>query len=491
MPSKPLSVISLVLLIPVALLVLFAVRSLSLENDALNARRDRLAKQRMVTAAAHLNAKLEDLGRDVLTQTQTAYDTQGPEALTEGARKRRYIYAFVFKQGTVLHSVTALEHQYDRARGVQDSAQALAKTVTTPGQTEAALVQTGSAYVLMRCSMSASEEVVCVAIHNLEVSNALRSALDAVVRTSGLIRAGLVAPNKTEIKLAGTDAISTSSFALDGLLQDWQLHGEDHPADNQTQNTLLLYLIGSSLIAGWVVVTWSLYRSAVLKEEAGVVRAGVIAQLAHELRTPLANLRLHTELLSRKASDAPAVQRYATILQSEIERLSNVAENAIVVARGGMTKPKLESAVPDDCLNDILERYEPTIAAAGCRLRILAGAATACRFDRTAWERCVVNLIDNARKYAPGTEIEISTSQTASVLRLVVSDRGPGVPADQVQQIFEALARGLPNGASGFGLGLAAVRALARQNGGDCWVENNNPGARFVLTMNAIAADTH
>ena len=144
MPSKPLSVISLVLLIPVALLVLFAVRSLSLENDALNARRDRLAKQRMVTAAAHLNAKLEDLGRDVLTQTQTAYDTQGPEALTEGARKRRYIYAFVFKQGTVLHSVTALEHQYDRARGVQDSAQALAKTVTTPGQTEAALVQTGS-----------------------------------------------------------------------------------------------------------------------------------------------------------------------------------------------------------------------------------------------------------------------------------------------------------------------------------------------------------
>ena len=71
MPSKPLSVISLVLLIPVALLVLFAVRSLSLENAALNARRDRLAKQPIVTAAAHLNPKLEDLGRDVLTQTQS------------------------------------------------------------------------------------------------------------------------------------------------------------------------------------------------------------------------------------------------------------------------------------------------------------------------------------------------------------------------------------------------------------------------------------
>ncbi len=85
------------------------------------------------------------------------------------------------------------------------------------------------------------------------------------------------------------------------------------------------------------------------------------------------------------------------------------------------------------------------------------------------------------------TEIEISTGQSADTLRLTVSDRGPGIAVDQREQIFEPLERGVTAKASGFGLGLAAVRALARQNGGDCRVEGNEPGARFVLTMSVRA----
>ena len=128
--------------------------------------------------------------------------------------------------------------------------------------------------------------------------------------------------------------------------------------------------------------------------------------------------------MSRKADDAAAVQRYSGVLQNEIERLSSVAENAIVVARGAMAERKLDTAVPDDCLSGVLARYDPTISQAGCRVRVRQAAGVACRFDRTSWERCIINLIDNARKYAPGTDIEILTSQNANMLRLEVSDRG-------------------------------------------------------------------
>ena len=485
MPTKPLSIISLVLFVPVALLTMFAVRSLSLETEALNARSDRLAQHRMVSAGEQFNASLEAMGRAALAQTIEAYERDGPKALTRGARKRQYIYAFVFKEGTTIHSAAALEHQYELARGLQDGAQTLAGSLNSAKPTATSLMTAGGVFSLLTCKEIDTGEDVCIALENSEVIRNLRSTLDFLERGTGLTHVTLVAPNKAKVGDDETEKESRSAIPLEGLLHDWKLYSETPTPDNLTQNTLSLYVIGSLLIAGWALMTWMLHRSAVLKQDAAAVRAGIVAQLAHELRTPLANLRLHTELLSRKADDAAAVQRYSGILKSEIERLSSVAENAIVVARGAMAERKLDTAVPDDCLKDVLARYDPTLSNAGCQVRVRPAAGIACSFDRTSWERCIVNLIDNARKYAPGTEIEISTAQNANILRLAVSDGGRGITADRRERIFEPLERGGATHASGFGLGLAAVRALARQNGGDCWVEDANPGARFVLTIAA------
>lgn len=490
MPTKPLSIISLVLFLPVALLTLFAVRSLSLENEALNARRDRLARQRMISAGEQLNAGLAAMGRGALAQTIEAYDREGPEALTKGARKRQYIYAFVFKQGATIHSAAALEHQYELARGLQDSAQTLAASLSSSKQTAATLVPLGGVLSLLTCKRFHTGDDICISLENSEVMRSLRSTLDLLQEGTGLTRATLVAPNKVVVGDYETEKAGQTAVPLQGLLQDWQLYSENPTPDNIAQNTFSLYVIGGFLIAGWALMTWMLHRSAVLKQDAATVRAGIVAQLAHELRTPLANLRLHAELLSRKADDAAAVQRYSGVLQNEIERLTSVAENAIVVARGAMAERKLDTAVPDDCLNDVLARYDPTISKAGCRVRVHPAAGTACSFDRISWERCIVNLIDNARKYAPGTDIEISTAQQANILRLAVSDGGRGIAADRRERIFEPLERGGASHASGFGLGLAAVRALSRQNGGDCWVEDANPGARFVLTIATSPVNT-
>jgi signal transduction histidine kinase len=104
-------------------------------------------------------------------------------------------------------------------------------------------------------------------------------------------------------------------------------------------------------------------------------------------------------------------------------------------------------------------------------------------FDRHSFERIAVNLLDNARKYAPGSAVEISTALRGDSLNLEVRDYGPGVPPNQQRRIFQPLVRGQNTGASGFGLGLATVRQLALQNGGDAWVEDACPGARFCVEM--------
>lgn len=487
MSRKPLSLIAIVLLVPVAIMTLFAVRTLSVEFDALNLRREHLARQRLDAAKILVQEHIQKLGADVLAETHAGYAAGGVNSLSVLARRRVFTHAFLFRLGVPLHSATALEHQYDIARALQDKAQSLAVGLDKAHVSSAQLVTAGSAYALMRCSTGNAEIAVCIAIDNAGVTRVLRAATNLVARTIGLTHVGLVAPNGVAPGPQPARSLGVTSQPLEGLLQGWTLRADDPSSTaDGLQPPIILYLAATAILAGWLATTWMLHRSFVLREEAAAARANVIAQLAHELRTPLTNLKLHTELLLRQSTNAASVERYGVVLNGEIDRLSNLAENAIVVARASMADSKLETAVPDECLSTILARFEPILAGSNCTIQFAPGAGVTSRFDRTAWERCIVNLIDNARKYAPGSEIKIATMQNSETLRLDVSDRGPGIAADQREKIFEPLDRGAATTACGFGLGLAAVRSLARQNGGNCWVETMHTGAHLVLTMRSV-----
>jgi two-component system sensor histidine kinase KdpD len=110
--------------------------------------------------------------------------------------------------------------------------------------------------------------------------------------------------------------------------------------------------------------------------------------------------------------------------------------------------------------------------------------------DRDAAERILVNLLDNAAKYSPaGTGITVAVEPARDwVVQVVVSDRGPGIPVDERERIFERLYRGDRSRAAGAnhgaGLGLAICRALARGQGGDVTVRDRpGGGAAFVVTL--------
>lgn len=112
--------------------------------------------------------------------------------------------------------------------------------------------------------------------------------------------------------------------------------------------------------------------------------------------------------------------------------------------------------------------------------------------DRDALERILVNLLDNAAKYSPpGTRISLGARRVeAGTVELLVSDRGPGVPPEERERVFERLYRGDRSRAArngqGAGLGLAICRALARGQGGDVTVHDGpEGGATFRVTMPA------
>jgi signal transduction histidine kinase len=209
------------------------------------------------------------------------------------------------------------------------------------------------------------------------------------------------------------------------------------------------------------------------------------ARLSHDLRTPIANLRLYADLAARRADDAEAVRRYCEVLRAEVERLSLLADNTVVYGRGAVPRPlRLDEAIPDSVLDTVIERYQSLFTAAGSTIEVTHAAADLCRFDRMGFERILINLLDNACKYAPG-QIEVSTSQDAHSVTLSVRDFGGGFDAAYKAKLDASQKKGTKDG---FGLGLAVVRDLAEANGGKITIENLEPGARVTVTLKTTAA---
>ena len=105
--------------------------------------------------------------------------------------------------------------------------------------------------------------------------------------------------------------------------------------------------------------------------------------------------------------------------------------------------------------------------------------------DAILIHQVLVNLIENAAKYAPsGTEIEVSTKLVGETITIAVADRGPGIKEEHKEKIFEKFYREEPNSPGGAGLGLAICNSIVEAHGGKIWVENRSDGgAIFKFTV--------
>ncbi len=225
------------------------------------------------------------------------------------------------------------------------------------------------------------------------------------------------------------------------------------------------------------------------------IRAEFIDNLAHELRTPLASVRLLSELLALELdrADVPARAReVARKIDIETARLAQMATELLDLAaiEQGEAPLRREDVELAGVVNDVLERLRPQAQGSGVQLSARTsddGQATDLTGDRESLSRMIQNLVDNAIKFSPsGAEVEVGVSSGAAGLIVSVADRGPGIPAAERDRVFERFykvdrARGGPGGT---GLGLSIARHIAERHGGRIWVEGREGGgSTFVAEL--------
>jgi signal transduction histidine kinase len=204
----------------------------------------------------------------------------------------------------------------------------------------------------------------------------------------------------------------------------------------------------------------------------------LLANASHELRSPLARMKMAVSIMG----DMPP-ERAAQIKQEihqDIRELDELVEELLLASRLE-TRQELERA-PVELLGMLAEEGRR------CNAQVdLSQAATLPPYqgDERLLRRAVRNLLENARRYG-GADIELSLVPVAQGLEIAVEDRGPGVPEDQRERIFEPFYRmpGHAEYAGGVGLGLSLVRQIARQHGGQVRCEARpGGGSRFVIQL--------
>jgi two-component system phosphate regulon sensor histidine kinase PhoR len=269
--------------------------------------------------------------------------------------------------------------------------------------------------------------------------------------------------------------------------------GEELVAAVQRRRVLEMVLVGLSslvVISGLIVVVFAAARERKLSN----LKSDFVANVSHELKTPLSLVRMFGELLqSGRVETEEKRRQYLSIIVSESERLAALIENVLDFAKVERGKQAYEFA--DRNVGEVVTR-----AVDACRtraeregvaldLRVEAGLGTM-RLDERAIGIAVFNLIDNALKYAAdGKSVSVLAQRVSGSLEIRVTDGGPGIPVDDRKRIFERFERGrIATGkhVRGSGIGLALVKHIAEAHGGKVTVEDASPrGSTFVISLGA------
>lgn len=333
----------------------------------------------------------------------------------------------------------------------------------------------------VRCERTNPTRDICVVFDEITLDPVLEEALDTASARLNDRLLVLRDPVGRALWSHGPPNLRTSTIAdLSGSLRGWRM--ETSTPATVHHGLLPLIAITVPLIGCWLLLIWYIYRGQQARMLESAFRSQMTAKLSHDLRTPIANLRLYTDLLLRRSGDEAAINRYGAVMRAEVERLALLADNTIVYGRTAAPGPvRLEEAVPDAVVDATIARYENLFAAAGSRIEIEHGAQHAGQFDRMSFERILINLLDNANKYAPG-RIVVCTREADGLLSVSVRDFGPGLDSTAKAKVTTLVQPG--GGAKdGFGLGFVVVRELAEANGGRVSVESADPGLRVTASM--------
>ncbi len=244
-----------------------------------------------------------------------------------------------------------------------------------------------------------------------------------------------------------------------------------------------------AVIAAGIVLTWRLMRR---ESEMAQLKSDFVANVSHDLKTPLSVIRMFGETLELgRVPDEGRRREYYRVITRESERLSRLIDNVLDFSRieGGRRRYERGPTAVEPLVRDTLEAFAYPLEQQGFKVEVaVAGDLPEVPMDADAVGQALANLVDNAIKYA-GEErvIAVDARRAGDRLALAVSDRGIGIPPVEQGRIFEKfyrVGRSETQGRRGSGVGLALVRHVAEAHGGTVTVHSTpGRGSRFTLWL--------
>jgi signal transduction histidine kinase len=284
------------------------------------------------------------------------------------------------------------------------------------------------------------------------------------------------------------------AIALASELPGWTLQVYFNPAANiaggyNALSTIMVAILVMSVLIGGTL----LMREARREASEAARKTNFVSNVSHELKTPLTTIRMYAELLGEgRVRDQAKQASYLTTIISESQRLTRLVNNVLDFSRLEQGRKQYNPAdvAIAPVIQSVIESQKPRLDEAGFTIgsSFPAGAEVRIHADRDALEQVLINLIDNAMKYAAsGRQIDIRVTVDSQFAYISVNDRGPGVPVAHRERIFEMFHRvddSITASQPGAGLGLSIARRLMRDQDGDLYYQDNTPhGSSFIAKL--------
>lgn len=294
-------------------------------------------------------------------------------------------------------------------------------------------------------------------------------ALRAVHTPAGTLTQGMLTAVAEGASLDGAVVRRNAGSSVEGT--GWRIRlpadGGSSPAEERRRFLTMFVGVSGVLLLVILGVVWTVWRA----EKLATDRTRFAATAAHELRTPLASLRLYSDLIADEEDPANR-ERYARELASQTERLGRVVANVLEVTRIERGAFALHPRPGDIgvAVEECIDRLRPQLAAADCPIHLrVAEDLPRIAFDADAIHHVVDNLVDNAEKYSrdvPDRSISVEVIPDEGGVAITFCDRGPGVAEELVREPRPFRRGAVAMAPAGLGLGLFLVHRVVQGHGG-------------------------
>lgn len=299
---------------------------------------------------------------------------------------------------------------------------------------------------------------------------------------------------------AGVPSVSGEWIAAGSRLPGWQISlsptGRD-PLDDIVRRQRMFYIwIAILAIAVGVLAAMAAARAFRRQWQLARLKTDFAAAISHELKTPLASMRLLVDsLLEDETPDTRKTHEYLELIARENMRLSRLIENFLTFSRLERNRRKFDFAVtrPEHVMEAALEAAHARLHAPDCRLEVnVSPGLPAVRADEDALVTVLLNLLDNAYKYTPGEKrIGLRVFGANGSVVFAVEDNGIGIAPREQKRIFRRfyqVDQRLARETDGCGLGLSIVEFIVRTHGGIVQVRSQpGKGSTFSVVLPCAA----